>query len=283
MIKGFKKLIHKIAPPILIDMARPIYTPKRAIQPRQQEIDELNRLSLLPKGISERARMPVADFQITDPQSFVEVYRDYFFRRKFEFKIQSSSPTIIDCGANVGVSVLYWKSLYPGCRVIAFEPDPQAFTALESNCRDFTGIELRNSAVWVAKGRIGFSAVGSDGGHLSNLTQRESPVPKLKVTAERLKDFLSEPVDMLKIDIEGAEVEVLDDCCDVLKNVRYMFVEFHSFERRPQKLGSFFSIIENAGFRIHIHTDMPSAHPFLNREVHNEKDLRLNCFCSRIG
>jgi FkbM family methyltransferase len=282
MYQGSKKLIRKVAPPILIDFAKHFYNPKPSLQPRQRELDELKRLSLLPKGTSERARMPIADFQITDPQSFVEVYRDYFFRRKFEFKAQTNSPKIIDCGANVGVSVLYWKSLYPESRVIAFEPDPQAFLALESNCRGFSGIDLRNSAVWIAEGRLRFAAVGSDGGHLSHLTQRECPVPELEVSAERLKEFLREPVDMLKIDIEGAEVEVLEDCRDVLKNVRQMFVEFHSFERHPQKLGSFFSIIENAGFRIHIHTDMPSSLPFLNLEVYNEKDLRLNCFCNRI-
>jgi FkbM family methyltransferase len=276
-----KKLIKSLTPPIFLNIYRTFLAVSRNAKSLPAEEQEIRRLEKLPKGVSEIAKMPIAEFQITDPQSFVEVYRDYFCRGKFEFSADTSLPFIIDCGANVGVSVLYWKSLYPDSRILAFEPDPTACRALRLNCRPFSDIEIHEAAVWIADGTTQFAAVGSDGGHLSNLTEMRSEIKQLDVKTTRLKNFIRQHIDMLKIDIEGAEVEVLKDCADSLGNVQRLFVEYHSFEGARQNLGEFFSILEGAGFRIHIHTDMPSSSPFKSIDVFNKKDLRLNCYCVR--
>ena len=49
------------------------------------------------------------------------------------FSVDGADPLIIDCGANIGISVLEWKSRWPMARVICFEPDPDAFRLLEMN------------------------------------------------------------------------------------------------------------------------------------------------------
>ena len=66
---------------------------------------------------------------------------------------------------------------------------------------------------------------------------------------ERLRNLLERKVQLLKLDIEGAELEVLRDCGARLQNVERLFVEHHSFLGRPQQLGEFFGILEAAGFR----------------------------------
>lgn len=276
-----KNTFKNFTPPFIWNYIKSLKRKRGSSPSGYQESTELCRLENLPKGVMAIANIPINNFKLTDPQSFVEVYRDYFLRGKFEFTAECDRPLIIDCGANVGVSVLYWKSIYPDSRIIAFEPDPTAFAALATNCSRFSDIAIHEAAVWSSDGSMQFAAVGSDGGHLSNLSEKRPEIKQLEVKTLRLKNFLSEPIEMLKIDIEGAELEVLKDCVDSLGTVQRIFVEYHSFEGARQNLGEFFSILEGAGFRIHIHTDMPSSTPFRNIDVFNKKDLRLNCYCVR--
>jgi hypothetical protein len=74
---------------------------------------------------------------------------------------------------------------------------------------------------------------------------------------------------------------VLLDCADRLQNVKKIVVEHHSFIDRPQNIGAFIGVLETAGFRVHVHTELPASAPFLERPVINGKDLRLVIFAFR--
>ena len=206
------------------------------------------------------------------------LHKEYFVRQTMFFESRRIDPLIIDCGAHVGVSVLYWKSLYPEARVIAFEPDPANFAFLEVNCSTVTGIDLHNAAVWISNGIASFTPIGSTLGHMSELTGRQDRLERVMVKTERLGDYLETDVDLLKLDIEGAEVDVLADCAEGLANVRNIFVEFHSFIDRPQRLATLVSILEQCGFRLHAHSEMPATQPFVDRPVWNQMDFHLNIF-----
>ncbi len=221
------------------------------------------------------------ELQVTDGQSFVAAYRAYFQKESYRFPATSPTPLIIDGGANVGVGVRYWKRLHPTARVIAFECDPASFAALQRNTADLHDVTLRPEALWTENGTMEFAAVGADGGHLTAVGTGNRPPQTLRVSATRLRDLLTEPVDLLKLDIEGAETDVLLDCHDRLSCVRHLFVEYHSFADRPQRLGLFFGALEQAGFRVHAHPDCWSQQPFISCPVSNGKDFRLNVFCFR--
>ena len=211
------------------------------------------------------------------------ISRAYFTENRYQFLSNSPSPLVIDCGAHVGIGVLYWKTLYPGSRVIAFEPDPCIFQALKANCSELDDVTLHNAAIWTSSGSVRFSAVGSVWGHLTSLTGQREDVSEIDVPSFRLRDLLMEQVDLLKLDIEGAEVDVLVDCADRLGLVRNMFVEYHSFHDRPQRLYEVVRIIEEAGFRIHAYpAASPASRPFIERPVVNQKDFRLNIFACRV-
>ncbi|HEX2256965.1 MAG TPA: FkbM family methyltransferase [Afifellaceae bacterium] len=208
------------------------------------------------------------------------LWNEYFVKEKYKFVAGSETPLIIDAGAHIGLSVLYWKSLFPKARIIAFEPDPANFAALKANCADLSGVELHNAAVWCYAGDAAFTQVGSVGGFLSTLAADGSD-PQLHVRTVSLRDFLQEPVDLLKLDIEGAEIDVLLYCADRLENVEQLFVEYHSFIDRPQRLSAMLALLEQAGFRLHAHSELPAAQPFVHRPVVNHKDFRLNVFAFR--
>jgi hypothetical protein len=88
---------------------------------------------------------------------------------------------------------------------------------------------------------------------------------------------------MLKMDIEGAEIEVLKDCYGSLSNVRNLFVEFHCYVGQPQRLSEITKVLEAAGFRYFIMQPENRSRPFLNKtnKFNSEMDLQLNIFAYR--
>jgi hypothetical protein len=69
--------------------------------------------------------------RINDGPNFYILYKDIFIHRIYHFEAQRPDPLILDCGSNIGMSILYFKHIYPRARVIGFEPDPAIFPYLE--------------------------------------------------------------------------------------------------------------------------------------------------------
>lgn len=220
-------------------------------------------------------------FTFENHDSFYALYKDYFVNEKYKFVCKTQTPLIIDGGANIGVSCRYWKFLYPEAEVIAFEPDETNFGLLQKNMEGFTSFQAEKKALWSSHGTLPFNAVGGEGGHVSKANPDVQTKMQTVVPTYRLRDLLGKKVDLLKLDIEGAELEVLQDCQDQLKNVERIFVEHHSFLGQTQKIGKFFGILENAGFRTNIRVDLQSKQPFLERITFNNKDCWLNVYAFR--
>ena len=121
-------------------------------------------------------------------------------------------------------------------------------------------------------------AEGADAGRV---VESDGTEKTYRVDTVRLAEFLGQPVSLLKLDIEGAETEVLEDCKELLGNVEHLFVEYHSFIHRKQTLHRIIDILSEAGFRIHIHPPLTSPRPFYRRKIHLGMDMQLNIFAFR--
>jgi FkbM family methyltransferase len=207
---------------------------------------------------------------------------ELFEEETYKFNASSSKPYIVDCGANIGMSILYFKSLYPDAEIVAFEADDAIYGFLEKNMDSYgyKDVMLLNNAVWDCAGVVNFMAEGGAGGRVedSNLPNR-----KYKPTnCVRLREYLkNRKVDFLKIDIEGAEHRVLKDCADLLHNVKDMFIEYHSMANQPQMLHEILQIAHSAGFRYHLKEAHTTAYPYIERRLNGGMDLQLNIFCYR--
>lgn len=206
--------------------------------------------------------------------SAAEIFRDHVYR----FDARDERPHIIDAGANIGLSVLYFKSRYPDATIVAYEPDPDIFAMLRQNVGAMAGVDLRQAAAWTQDTELTFYREGSLAG--STEVDAGSRKQSVVVRAERLRPELERQVDFLKIDIEGAENDLLFDIEDLLDNVDHLFFEYHSMPHLSQRLGDLLSMVRRRGFRYVINGPHGSPLPFVER-ISTGFDLQLNVSCFR--
>jgi len=239
---------------------------------------EKRRLERLPRYTPTTTVFRGKTVKIGDACTYLEGIREIFENGIYEYQSPEKRPLILDCGANIGLATIYFKTMYANARIVAFEPDPSIFDALEFNITsfDFRDVQLQQAAVWIENGTVDFLPEGGFSGRIERGGTGGLPVP-----AVRLRDWLDEPVDFLKIDIEGAEFDVVQDCADRLANVERMFIEYHSECDRPQRFDELLAIVRRAGFRYQIHETYVAPKPFLERPPMMNMDLQLNVFCFR--
>ncbi len=218
-------------------------------------------------------------FTVPDCPSFIWQFKDIFVEQIYNFSSAQAEPIIYDCGANIGTSVVYVKKIFPQARIKAFEADPKITAILKANlaANQIKNVQVIQKAVWINNEKVGFSSQGADGG---SLLGQDS---KIAVPAVRLKELIvQEPrLDMLKMDIEGSEVEIMVDCAEVLKKVANIFIEYHSWKNQPQDLSKILAILSANNFRYHIHSLANRQQPFINKGKDLPMDLQLNIFAYR--
>ena len=241
----------------------------------------LLRLTFLPRYRATSTTLFGKSVKLPDAPSFLWMQDEIFMSEIYRFNTSSPRPLILDCGANIGLSVIYFKRLYSSARVIAFEPDDQIFDTLSYNVGKFgfKDVELLKKGVWNEQTTLQFAAEGADGGRIA----QENSSNMKKIETVRLRDYLDQPVALLKIDIEGAETAVLRDCADALGKVANIFVEYHSFDRDVQTLDEILSILTRNGFRYYLDSaGMRSPHPFIYIKKNLNMDLQINIWGYRV-
>jgi FkbM family methyltransferase len=216
--------------------------------------------------------------EIADAASFLFMYKEIFEREIYKFQSSRKAPLIVDCGANIGMSIIYFKKLYRNAEVIAFEPDKRIFGLLQKNVSSFhlNDVELINKGLWDKETTLNFEAEGADAGRVSG-NENDNAISTIEVV--KLSGYLNNTVDFLKIDIEGAELTVLQECKDKLTNVQNIFVEYHSFLDQEQTLEQILKILREAGFRYYIDAPgLASKNPFIEVRESLGMDMQLNIY-----
>ena len=235
----------------------------------------------LPAGKEKTHLLFGKPLYFTDSIQLVNGLEEIFIEEMYRQQLQSN-PYIIDCGANIGLSVIYMKKQYPQAEIIAFEPDDTNFQLLSKNIRSFGfgGVSLRKEAIWIDNTVLQFSNEAS----MTSKIETTDAINTIAVKAVRLKDLLNREIDFLKIDIEGAEYKVLTDSADKLYLVKNMFVEYHGTFRQNPELTQLIEIINRAGFNFYIKEAASLFdHPFYRtKRSAIEYDVQLNIFCFRV-
>lgn len=263
----------------------------RVAEPTGDDSDrELERLRSLERGVPGITDLLGVPMRFLDGPEVGVLYESIFRRRHYAFEHEGDTPVIVDGGANIGMATLFWKMEHPGARIVAFEPDAEAREVLEWNLQaaGHTDVTVVPAALTGDAGDVAFVRSADDPGRVggravtSTSVHDDSRSTTTIVPSVSLREYLGGHVDLLKIDIEGAESEVLHECRDLLGNVARLVVEYHGFTGSPQALPDLLEVLRAAGFRLYIEQEYPSAHaPLINPPEHRDMDLQLVVWCHR--
>lgn len=187
---------------------------------------------------------------------FTFLLTEIFINQDYFFTSDRPDPLIIDCGSNIGVSILYFKRKYPKARIIGFEPDPAIFEFLKKNVSGNarSDVTIHNYALSDQEGETELFCEPDLAGSLTGSLKRgrtQRVVESKKVKTVLLSNYLRGEVDFLKIDIEGMEMAVIEDLAreGKLSQVREMAIEYHHHvPTSDDSLSRLLTILESNGF-----------------------------------
>ena len=155
---------------------------------------------------------------------------EVFHERQYELLSRvPGHPCIIDAGANVGLATAWFLGRYPGAQVHCFEPDPANAALLSRNVGGAAGVVVHQAAVSKNAGemQLHLSAVSA----MHSLKDSSPGGRTVTVKVISLGDYLREQripkVDVLKLDVEGSELDVLEGLGDRLADVSVIVGECH--------------------------------------------------------
>lgn len=193
---------------------------------------------------------------------FIGLFTHRFIRNDYFFNTSTRFPFIIDCGANIGDSVLYFKDLYPSSKILAFEPDKKTFYLLKKNTENnnLKGIKIFNIALSSLSGKTKFYFTEDDPttGTMSLFPERGHKDFEI-VMCDMLSKYITKKVDLLKLDVEGAETSILEE---INKTGKIRFVDkiimeyHHHLDRNRNNISKIFRLLERNGFKYQISTDL---------------------------
>lgn len=185
-------------------------------------------------------------------------YHDMLLRGIYSFRAARPDPLILDAGSNVGLSVLYFKHLYPAARIIGFEPDRELLPYLHENIRrnHLQDVQIVEAALSDSREPVLLRPQG----HGSHIVDTDAD-GAYSVPAVPLADYLQEPVDFLKMNIEGAEWPVLAAAGQALRQVRELVIEYHHLPGLPRTLHNILGLLHELGFASTVNSFTAEANP----------------------
>ncbi|GAB4237934.1 MAG: hypothetical protein Tsb0034_13290 [Ekhidna sp.] len=151
------------------------------------------------------------------------VYRDYAMNLDFE------PAVIIDGGSYIGLSAVFFSITYPKAKVICIEPDIENFEMLEKNTKSYENITPIKAGLW---NKETYLEVVKDkqrhyGFYVKEVSEATESSLKATTIERVISDFGVESIDILKLDIEGAEEKVFDGENSWLSTVKVLIIELH--------------------------------------------------------
>jgi FkbM family methyltransferase len=212
------------------------------------------------RGILCKATVPGTDIKVflRLGSSDISVFNGIFRWLEYGWDLPRQPRTIIDGGAYTGLSAIYFTMRYPGVRVIAVEASQRNFELLVRNTSAFPNIEPIHAALWPKPGSVVLTDPGTG---LWGLQVRESGEPRSaaanaagqaadSVRAITIDEIIREhdlgKVDLLKVDIEGAEKELFSTPESWLVHVDAICIELHDWFK-PGCARTFFTAVPDFG------------------------------------
>ena len=183
--------------------------------------------------------------------SDIGVFYQVFLAKSYNLNYYIDPKIIIDCGANIGLSAVFFKNKFPNAKVIAIEPELSNFELLEKNTKNYNDIFCINSGIWNKSTNL---KIKSNSSHWDFTVEEVDYKNENTIPAISIRDILDnhgiEQIDILKIDIEGSEKELFEEDYEYwMKRTKVLVIELHDGLREGASK-SFFGAISKFNFRM---------------------------------
>lgn len=187
------------------------------------------RIKTQPGGKLSSARYSTT-FHLRPGTSDFYTFDQVFIQDQYKLDYPVEPRTIIDAGANIGLSSVYFSHRFPDAQVLAIEPDKANFAQLQQNCADYPRIKGLCAGVWSTDSYlkiINTEATNNSFRVVETVPDNIGAIPAVCI-ATLMQQQNWPVIDLLKIDIEGSEKEIFSTNFDAwLPQVRMLLVEVH--------------------------------------------------------
>ena len=169
-------------------------------------------------------------FAIRDNPYDFATLEEVLLKEEYDIDLSFEPLTIIDGGANIGLTSIYFAIKYPKAQIVSIEPEAGNFEMLRKNTQHYPNISLLNTGIWNHKTNL--TIVDTGKGNNSFIVEELSAPAKDSISAVSIEDIINEKkwksVDILKLDIEGSEKNVFEKNYESwLPLVRVLIIELH--------------------------------------------------------
>ncbi len=184
---------------------------------------------------------------------FYWTFKEIFIDDEYYFKSEKEDPFIIDCGGNIGLATLYFKYLYPKAKILVFEAFPENAKILGKNItlNNLNGVELVQKAVGDDVGELEMYGDNRAATICKDMASTHDKISSVKVPIVKLSEYIKDDVDFLKMDIEGAEGDVIMELSgnNVLHKIKQITMEYHTISG-GNVLSDLLSYLEDNNFKV---------------------------------
>lgn len=162
--------------------------------------------------------------QLRAGTSDLYMFEEVFLDGEYELDTNIDPKLILDVGANAGFASVYFANRFPNARILAVEPDPSNLETLRRNVAPYRNVEVLEGAVWYESTTLALD----DQGDKSGIQVRPGNGGIRAMTIDEILAHAGETsIDILKLDIEGAEKELFEHNPALVEKVGILLIELH--------------------------------------------------------
>lgn len=169
------------------------------------------------------------------PSSDVRVFQQIFIRNEYKFDVNRNPEFIVDAGANIGLASVYFANQFPNARILAIEPEKENFEVLVKNVKPYPNVQPVLGALWSERvevevvdrgfGNWGFMIEAPSNSQVASNSNHQMVEG---MTVDMILDrYNIQKISILKLDIEGAELEVFRNSSSWIDRVDSLIIELH--------------------------------------------------------
>lgn len=189
------------------------------------------RLSGRPREIVVQTRGISHPIHLRLRTTDISLFEEIILNGEYELTPAEPPGSIVDAGANIGLTSVYFANRFPQARILAIEPEQSNFEMLRRNAAYYPNIVPIRGALWNENANLRLSNPGSGNWGFRTEAMGETGIKDITVPGMTMDSLMAlhglDYIDLLKVDIEGAEKEVFEHADNWINQIGILMVELH--------------------------------------------------------